>query len=294
MQVTSANAQDRNFARPVIADCAKREEPKPQPQPRQLPAQSTVGSDARQERGVIRLLEEGHFRGVADVRLRINFFSELSAKAEQQAAASLPDHVGTVRDQTVASFNEVVSTLGLDEDGAAAAQKLAEDFATAVNSAGEASVMDGQIDRTGLDSRLREAFSTLVTGLRELAGPRVAEEPASPSESETAAESTQPTAETGTAEQTHASAPVESPEPIAGSVAGEPTGTDPFASLVKVFEDAVAGLQQTLTAGLQLPELRPPQNNGGAYEKFIAMYNNLLNPNEQEPGETSSTVEISA
>ena len=30
-------------------------------------------------RGVIRLLQQGHFKGVADVRLRINFFDELSA-----------------------------------------------------------------------------------------------------------------------------------------------------------------------------------------------------------------------
>ena len=34
--------------------------------------------EAREARGVIRLLQEGHFKGVADVRLRINFFEELA------------------------------------------------------------------------------------------------------------------------------------------------------------------------------------------------------------------------
>ena len=34
--------------------------------------------ETREARGVIRLLQEGHFKGVADVRLRINFFEELA------------------------------------------------------------------------------------------------------------------------------------------------------------------------------------------------------------------------
>jgi len=34
--------------------------------------------ESREARGVIRLLREGHFKGVADVRLRINFIEELA------------------------------------------------------------------------------------------------------------------------------------------------------------------------------------------------------------------------
>ena len=41
----------------------------------------------RPAKGVLRLLEAGHFRGVADVRLRINFQQELSAQQGQ----SLPE-----------------------------------------------------------------------------------------------------------------------------------------------------------------------------------------------------------
>jgi hypothetical protein len=40
--------------------------------------------DADEARGVIRLLEAGHFKGVADIRLRINF-------AEELAGAELPE-----------------------------------------------------------------------------------------------------------------------------------------------------------------------------------------------------------
>ena len=38
--------------------------------------------------GVLRNLEAGHFKGVADVRLRINFFDQLSARAQTAAGAS--------------------------------------------------------------------------------------------------------------------------------------------------------------------------------------------------------------
>ncbi|MGE5296238.1 MAG: hypothetical protein ACM3VT_15560 [Solirubrobacterales bacterium] len=41
-------------------------------------------SDTQEARGVIRLLQEGHFKGVADVRLRINF-------AEELAGSELPE-----------------------------------------------------------------------------------------------------------------------------------------------------------------------------------------------------------
>ncbi len=36
---------------------------------------------ANQARGVVRLLEQGHFKGVADVRLRLNFFDRLDHEA---------------------------------------------------------------------------------------------------------------------------------------------------------------------------------------------------------------------
>ena len=55
------------------------------------PPTQDVDSSNTRAKGVLRLLEAGHFRGVADVRLRINFFDELSAKATadaQQAAVA--------------------------------------------------------------------------------------------------------------------------------------------------------------------------------------------------------------
>ena len=47
------------------------------PAPPQVENQAV--QDDEKVKGVIRLLQEGHFKGVADVRLRINFFDELTA-----------------------------------------------------------------------------------------------------------------------------------------------------------------------------------------------------------------------
>lgn len=48
--------------------------------------QTTENSDSN---GVLRLLQEGHFKGVSDIRLRINFYNELAAiEAEQLQAVA--------------------------------------------------------------------------------------------------------------------------------------------------------------------------------------------------------------
>ncbi len=54
-------------------------------------------------RGVIRLLQDGHFKGVADVRLRLNNFDELSA--ESLSAVTPPKSNGKAYDKFLAEYN---------------------------------------------------------------------------------------------------------------------------------------------------------------------------------------------
>jgi len=46
-------------------------------------ASSVAAQEDSRAKGVLRLLQEGHFKGVADVRLRINFHEELTAIAHE-------------------------------------------------------------------------------------------------------------------------------------------------------------------------------------------------------------------
>ncbi|MHC4620621.1 MAG: hypothetical protein ACYTEQ_22975 [Planctomycetota bacterium] len=48
----------------------------PEPQPANSQVVEPGGDEADGQRGVIRLLMDGHFKGVSDVRLRINFYDE--------------------------------------------------------------------------------------------------------------------------------------------------------------------------------------------------------------------------
>ncbi|GAG28056.1 unnamed protein product, partial [marine sediment metagenome] len=90
-----------------------------------------------EEKGVIRLLLEGHFKGVSDVRLRINFNDELTAiEAAQMQAVSdekmegVLESVGGIVDTFLAN-NE----LKLTEKESAAVSDAKDSFLQAVNEA---------------------------------------------------------------------------------------------------------------------------------------------------------------
>jgi len=128
-------------------------------------------SDGAKTRGVIRLLQEGHFKGVADVRLRINFFDELMGiqqgkiqSAFQEAAPGLLEAVNEHLDTLLASGE-------LTEEQVAAVESARAAFSAAVGQlskgvsegthANEASILDG----------LESAFSSLVSVTASLVVP---------------------------------------------------------------------------------------------------------------------------
>ena len=53
-------------------------------------AENNIDEDGA--KGVLRLLQEGHFKGVADVRLRINFHDELAAIEQAHLRASAQEN----------------------------------------------------------------------------------------------------------------------------------------------------------------------------------------------------------
>jgi len=77
--------------------------------PADLPVQPPVEQPAAErQRGVIRLLQEGHFKGVADLRLRINFFDELAAAGtEQQPIAEPPAGKGKAYEKFLAIYEQM-------------------------------------------------------------------------------------------------------------------------------------------------------------------------------------------
>ena len=71
--------------------------------------QTTEDSDSD---GVLRLLQEGHFKGVSDIRLRINFYNELAAIEAQQLQAVADEQI----DGILQSVGSIVGTM-IEESG---------------------------------------------------------------------------------------------------------------------------------------------------------------------------------
>jgi hypothetical protein len=71
--------------------------------------QTTESSDSD---GVLRLLQEGHFKGVSDIRLRINFYNELAAIEAQQLQAVVDEQI----DGILQSVGSIVGTMVEESD----------------------------------------------------------------------------------------------------------------------------------------------------------------------------------
>jgi hypothetical protein len=206
----------------------------PSPTEPQSDIQNT--DDIEDGKGVLRLLQEGHFKGVSDVRLRINFFEELNAieagklqaVAEQKVNAVL-ESVGGV----VTSFLEAEEN-GLTQEQIAGVSELQETFVQAASGYTNEPVAD-----------LNNAFDDFVEALRNLFTL-----PAQTQEENTTTEAESPDA----------------PEL-------------PWQTFIEDLQSAFTTTANELTQAFAevqiLPELSEPNGNGVAFEKFLAIYNEL-------------------
>ena len=113
------------------------------------------------QKGVLRLLQEGHFKGVADVRLRINFHDEISAMENEQLK-SVADG------ETVKFINTITSVFESealkDEDLSAVIDAFMDDAEKAKTDF----MMDDNPLTDELLNDLKTAFEGLIAGLKGL------------------------------------------------------------------------------------------------------------------------------
>lgn len=199
------------------------------------------------EKGVLRNLLDGHFKGVSDVRLRINFYEVLAAIEAAKLQTVTAEKVGGVLDSidgVVTSFLE--SQNELREEQISSVMELHETFA---QTAGEY-----QNEPT---ADLTSVFDEFVEALKNLfALPEQTQE-----------ENTTP--ENENTETTESSSTTELPWQTF------------LENLQSAFATASDELTQTVTELQILPELSEPNGNGVAYEKFLAIYNELRGLNTQ-------------
>lgn len=281
-------------------------------------------------KGVLRLLQEGHFRGVADVRLRINFHEELMALQNEAVKSAAPDKLQFVSDAVNTQVDALIESGNLTEEQQTTVGQLRQTFLDTAQQLIDEFLGAERPQSDALAAGLQDAFDAFLESLTSLLLP---EEPPVPPVGE------QPDVELpvdDTADQSPDVPPEGSPEstPTEGSSepapdpldveaptdapVGESPGVPPdntsepappedpqepaagvfdaeafLGGLIASFDAALAELVEGMRTTQVLPELSPPNGNGKAYAKFLAIYNELWGldqPSETPPAESLDTV----
>ncbi len=211
------------------------------------------------ESGVIRNLLDGHFKGVADVRLRINFADEIAAMEAEKAAELTQAGIFDINAMVAGEIESFLQTEGLDEGIAAVISDGLQNF----SSINTATALAGGGSIAQLQSTFDAYIESIRTGLAGLSQPVL--------EETTTEETTVPPA---TEEITTASD---------WQLAVEQFITD----LTLSFETALNELNAELENVTVLPELSEPNGNGRAYDKFLSIYNEM-----QQSGANSSELNL--
>ena len=216
--------------------------------------------------GVIGNLLDGHFRGVADVRLRINFADEIAALEADKAAAQTQTGISNINGMVASEIESFLQTEGLDEevsavisDGIAAFKPVAE----SVDSSSTVSASPEGDSIAQLQSTFDAYIESIRTALAELAQ-QVPEEITETPENSLLDE---PMA----LETTALPATGESSTAPDWQLAVEQFITD----LSLSFETALSDLNTELENLAVLPELSQPNGHGRAYDKFLSIYNEM-------------------
>lgn len=267
--------------------------------------------------GVVRLLEAGHFKGVADVRLRINFFDELSARSAERAAPVIQEHADKLIHTVTSQVDDLVGLFSLNEEDQAAVAELVAQFNAQVEDAVTSTSPD---NGETLVARLGSAFDALASQLRELL--TTTDEPGSGDATPggtsditkltTADGQPAPTQLTPVLDErilldsatlagaqnaatTDLSKLIQpgdavDDEPL-NPTAGQSDNTsasldDALTALRQAFEGAITSLTTAINDATLLPEPTAPNGNGQAYAKFLSAYDELRG--------SASTIEVSA
>lgn len=196
-----------------------------------------------EEKGVIRLLLEGHFKGVSDVRLRINFNDELTAIEAAQIQAVSGEKMGGVLESVGGGVDSFLTDNELTEKEKAAVSDAKDSFLQAVNDAD---------DQAGAVEDAFTAFLMALHGIFE------AEEQDVPPADDGGQDS-------GTDGDT-------GPIPL---VESGPDWQEFIDNLQSSFSGAMDDLTTAVSAVSVLPPLSEPNGNGIAYDKFLAIYNEM-------------------
>lgn len=248
------------------------------------PAASVADPDGEGTKGVVRLLLAGHFKGVADVRLRINLYDELVA-AESAALQPVALQNTSALSETVdAQIEELVSSGELSDQQVADVAELRDEYHTVVSALLEQFSNSGRADVQALLVGVQSAFDSLTEALRSVLLPADGADVGPVAEADLTAD--------GAPDAQATEVPTAS-DP--GSPAEQQVEVEAFLkALADGFAVALEEVKDSLAAASVLPELTPPNGNGVAYWKFLAIYNEMRGVSEGPDASPDEPVDLVA
>lgn len=242
---------------------------------------TTVKPEGKQP-GVIRNLLSGHYKGVADVRLRIVHAEKLAALQAEASAAALSGAADTLANALQPTLDDFAAELaaiaataaeegGGEEDEAPVETNPLADFRASL-----AALLDSGADPASFGSGAESAFQTLIDQLG-LAPVEVAATTTDASEGEVEGE-----AGIGEGNSVEATAV----ETTGEEEAGTEVPRDYLSELTQVFQQALAELLTAAETSI-LPPLSEPNGNGVAYDKFLSQYLSLQETTAEPPADGS-------
>lgn len=237
------------------------------------------GADAEGSKGVIRLLQAGHFSGVADVRLRINFHDQLQQSAAQNAAKAFEEAVPGLLDELA----EKLGRVGEESDLSPQEQELAETFAQDMRRL----IEEAKTGQTPQATTLADIGSNFSTFLESLAGALAGSSAEVEDDQDPLEEANRPVHEddapepddqaldqtAGTLSEDAAGEPKEG---VGQPDGGSTTLKTALQEMSDWFSRRLDEVRNDAATAQQLPPLSEPRGNGAAYAKFLEIYKNLM------------------
>ena len=225
------------------------------------------------EQGVIRNLLDRHFKGVSDVRLRINFQEEIAALEAASLAEVTAAEITEITSTISSEVEAFLTTDGLDEETIASITNSLSAFVSGDSTIATFSATEETAKTQDAIAKLKSDFDALIEALNSALGIGEETTTAETTETEGVIEFTAVVAPEG--EQTTTEFSVDEPATEEEAVID---GEAFIAKLIASFESEMAALIASLEETSILPELSEPNGNGTAYDKFLKMYNELQEP----------------
>lgn len=220
------------------------------------------------QKGVLGLLQANHFKGVAAVRLAINFHMELSAQQREVVHSRAGEAVSGLDEKMTEALEAFPE--GSSEAQVQAIRTAQGEFSESIQSQLQ-NFRSGELTQESLAGEISGVYERLAAQVRS------ALEVTSAVSDE--AETPEHEAVTAPAAEVNQDVPDAAREEVDLSPAAgiEPAGTEMYlANLQQIFSDALSSVQADLVAVIEVPEFQAPNGNGGAFEKFLNIYRELF------------------